>query len=305
MPAVVARRRRRERQPLGLDVLGHLAQRDLAQRGEVLDLEEAVERRLDALAGIDLARPQALDQRLRREVDEHDLVGRRRAPRRATSRARACPVSSVTWSLSDSRCWTLTVEKTSMPGGRARPARRRSAWDARARARWCGRARRSGTAPAPRARIAGQVHLLERARPGSDAAPGHDLEAGRLRRGRRAGDAARGSRSRRRARSRPRPGPPAACGRSCRRRRPCRGRPCGARSRTEQVVDDQVDQLDADERGDQAAEAVDQQVAPQQRVRARRAVAHAAQRQRDEQRDHERVEDDRRDDRALRRARGA
>jgi len=25
------------------------------------------------------------------------------------------PVSSATWSLSDSRCWTLTVEKTSMP----------------------------------------------------------------------------------------------------------------------------------------------------------------------------------------------
>ena len=48
-------RRRRARapavahEPLGLDLLGDLAQRDLAQRGEVLDLEEVVQRRLDAL----------------------------------------------------------------------------------------------------------------------------------------------------------------------------------------------------------------------------------------------------------------
>ena len=62
-------------QALGLDLLGHLAQRDLAQRGEVLDPEEAVERRLDALGRVDLAGPQAGEQRLRAEVDEHDLVG--------------------------------------------------------------------------------------------------------------------------------------------------------------------------------------------------------------------------------------
>src|SRR6185312_14659307 len=52
----VARRARRDAQPLGLHVLGDLAQRDLAQRGEVLDPEEVVQRRLDALAGVDLAR---------------------------------------------------------------------------------------------------------------------------------------------------------------------------------------------------------------------------------------------------------
>ena len=62
-------------QPLGLDVLGHLAQADLAQRGQVLDPEEVVERRLDVLAGVDLAGAQAGDQRLRGEVDEDDLVG--------------------------------------------------------------------------------------------------------------------------------------------------------------------------------------------------------------------------------------
>ena len=62
-------------QPLGLDLLGDLAQRDLAQRREVLDAEEAVERRLDALGLVDLAGPQAVEQRLGGEVDEHDLVG--------------------------------------------------------------------------------------------------------------------------------------------------------------------------------------------------------------------------------------
>ena len=42
-----------------LDLLGDLAQRDLAQRGEVLDPEEAVERGLDALGRVDLAGAQA------------------------------------------------------------------------------------------------------------------------------------------------------------------------------------------------------------------------------------------------------
>ena len=72
-----------------------------------------------------------------------------------------------------------------------------------------------------------------------------------------------------------------------------------ARSGAEEVVDDEVDQLDADERRDQAADAVDEEVAAQERGRADRAVAHALQRERDERRDDERVEDDRREDRAL------
>ena len=63
-------------QPLGLDVLGHLAQADLAQRRQVLDPEEVVEGGLDVLAGVDLAGAQARDQRLGGEVDQHDLVGR-------------------------------------------------------------------------------------------------------------------------------------------------------------------------------------------------------------------------------------
>jgi hypothetical protein len=39
-------------------------------------------------------------------------------------------------------------------------------------------------------------------------------------------------------------------------------------SRPQEAVDDQVDQLDPDEGGDQPADAVDQEVAPQQRRRA-------------------------------------
>ena len=101
-------------QPLGLDLLGDLAQRDLAQRGEVLDPEEAVERGVDALGRVDLAGAQALEQRLGREVDEHDLVGAAEHRSGSVSRTRT-PLSSATWSLSDSRCWTLTVENTSMP----------------------------------------------------------------------------------------------------------------------------------------------------------------------------------------------
>ncbi len=60
---------------LGLDVLGQLPQDELAQRRQVVDREEVPEGRLDALRRIDLPREQPLLQRLRREVDEHDLVG--------------------------------------------------------------------------------------------------------------------------------------------------------------------------------------------------------------------------------------
>ena len=77
-------------QPLDLDVLGDLAQRRLAQRREVLDLEEVVERRRHALGAVDLAGAQPRDQRLGGEVDQHhlvglgeDLVGDRLAHRRA------------------------------------------------------------------------------------------------------------------------------------------------------------------------------------------------------------------------------
>ena len=58
-----------------LDVLGHLAQRELAERGQVLVLEEVHERALDLAARVDLPGAQAQLELLGRQVDEHDLVG--------------------------------------------------------------------------------------------------------------------------------------------------------------------------------------------------------------------------------------
>ena len=52
-----------------------------------------------------------------------------------------------------------------------------------------------------------------------------------------------------------------------------------------QSGNDQIDQLDADERHDDAAHAVDEQIALQDLRRAERAVFHAAQRERDQQDD--------------------
>src|SRR4029077_13007221 len=65
--------------------------------------------------------------------------------------------------------------------------------------------------------------------------------------------------------------------------------------------DREVDRLDADERDDHAAAAVDPQVAPQQWAGPDRAIAHAFERQRNERDDDQRVEDDRRENGALRR----
>ena len=63
--------------------------------------------------------------------------------------------------------------------------------------------------------------------------------------------------------------------------------------------DGEVDRLDADERDDHAAAAIDPEIAPQQRAGADRAIAHAFQRQRNERDDDQRVEDDRRENGAL------
>src|SRR5579859_161334 len=66
-----------------------------------------------------------------------------------------------------------------------------------------------------------------------------------------------------------------------------------------QCGQDHIDDLDADEWRDDAAQSVDEQVIAQQPSRAHRSVGHAAQRQRDERDDDQRVEDDRRQDGAL------
>ena len=64
--------------------------------------------------------------------------------------------------------------------------------------------------------------------------------------------------------------------------------------------DQEVDGLDADERDDDAAEAVDEEVPAQELRGADRAVGDPLQGERNERDDDQRVEDDRRQDRALR-----
>src|SRR5664279_342594 len=75
--ALLARAHELRGQALCPHLLGNLAQRDLAQGGEVLDAEEVVECRVDSTGWVDLAGAQAVEQRLRREVDEHDFLGAR------------------------------------------------------------------------------------------------------------------------------------------------------------------------------------------------------------------------------------
>ena len=57
------------------DVFGDLAQRELAQRGQPVGAEEVLQRDAGALGRVDLPGPEPLLERLRRQVDEHDLVG--------------------------------------------------------------------------------------------------------------------------------------------------------------------------------------------------------------------------------------
>ena len=100
-----------------LHVLRDLAQRELTESREVVLAEEVEERPLRLPAGIDLARAQPVLERLRREVDEDDLVRLvEDAVRERLAHAHA--VSSNTASFRLSRCWTLTVEMTSMPASR-------------------------------------------------------------------------------------------------------------------------------------------------------------------------------------------
>ena len=60
---------------LVVDALGGAAQRQLAQRRQVARREVVLERALGLLRDIDLALLQPLDQVVRREVDELDVVG--------------------------------------------------------------------------------------------------------------------------------------------------------------------------------------------------------------------------------------
>ena len=56
------------------DVLGHLSQGELAQRGQLVVAEEVRERRVHPLGRVDLAGLEPQLELLRRQVDEHDRV---------------------------------------------------------------------------------------------------------------------------------------------------------------------------------------------------------------------------------------
>src|SRR6516162_11929465 len=81
----------------------------------------------------------------------------------------------------------------------------------------------------------------------------------------------------------------------CCRTNPGRRFMCGSPKPWDEL-DDEVDELDPDERDDQSADAVDQQVPAEQRLGRGRPVPYAAQRQRDQRHDDQRVEDDGRGD---------
>ena len=60
---------------VGVDALGGAPQGELAQRRQVLRLEEALARAVGHVVHVDLALGEALQQLLGRQVDQHDLVG--------------------------------------------------------------------------------------------------------------------------------------------------------------------------------------------------------------------------------------
>jgi hypothetical protein len=103
--------------PARFGVFCDLAQHELAQRGQVLVPEKVLERDLCSLFRVDLAGAQPCLQffRVRSTMTTWSASSRMRSGK--VSRTRTS-VSSKIESLRLSRCWTLTVEMTSMPASR-------------------------------------------------------------------------------------------------------------------------------------------------------------------------------------------
>ena len=271
---------------LRLHVLGHLAKRHLAQCGEVLDLEEAVERRGDPVRGIHLALAQALNECLWSEVHQDNLVrGREDAIGEGLANAHAGQVGdAVVQALQvlhvdggiDVHAGVQNVVDVLIALGvlDARGVRVRKLVDEAELGR-----------PLEDRR---QVHFLEGAPSIFHLAPGDDLEPLGLRGGLRAPVCLEDSHHNVAA--------VGLFGLALLEHAVCLADPCrhaeedlvvaspGLRHRgafslssgAEQVVDDQVHELDAHEGRDQAAEAVDQQVPPKQRGGADGAVANTS-----------------------------
>ena len=158
----------------GLDVLGDLAQRELAQRGEVVLAEEVEQRLLGPAPGIDLAAPQTVLQRLGREIDEDDLVGvvqyvvRERLAHADTRQLEDCVVQALEVLDVDGRddvdagCEDLVDVLVALRVPRSRRVGVGELVDERELWR------------PPDDRV--HVHLLDLERPVADAPPRHDLE---------------------------------------------------------------------------------------------------------------------------------
>ena len=97
-----------------VDLVGDPEQRELAQRREVAGPEVVGERGVDLLRPVDVAVRHPPPQRLGAHVDELHLVG---TPHHRVGQRLFCsmPVIRSTTSFTDSRCWMLTVEITSIP----------------------------------------------------------------------------------------------------------------------------------------------------------------------------------------------
>jgi hypothetical protein len=167
---------------------------------QVARAEVVGERRVDLVGGVDVAVRHAAAQRLGGHVDEldlvggaHDLVGDGLALR--------TPVMASTTSLSDSRCWTLTVEMTSMPASSSSSTSCHR-FSLRSPGRWCGRARRRGRPRVGGPSTASRSISSSVGAPVLDGAARHDLEVPPSVRRSGPGRGSRRSRRRRRCRAR-------------------------------------------------------------------------------------------------------
>ena len=203
------------------DVLRHLAQRELAERGELVAAEEVLQRRLGALARVDLPGPDALLQRFRRQVDEHDLV--RLLEHLVGERLAHTDVGELEDRVVEA-LEVLDVDGRDRRRCRRRGPRRCPASASRSACPGAFVCASSSTSASSGARRIDRVdvHLLELEPAVLGAQARRRPRALRRARRSRAGRAARDSRSRRRDRPLPPAGPPGACGTSCRRLRPSR-----------------------------------------------------------------------------------
>ena len=209
-----------------VDPVGEPEQRELAQRGEVARPEVVGERGVDPLGRVDVAAREPVAERLAASGRRAAISSARRTTSSGIVSRCLTPVICSTTSLSDSRCWMLSVEMTLMPASSSSSTscQRFSLREpgtfvcaSSSTSATCGR--RASTASTSISSNVAPRYSIALARDDLEVA---DL-LGRLARGR----ASRRSRRRRPRRTRAGAGPRSASRTSCRRRPRRRGR-CGA-----------------------------------------------------------------------------